>query len=133
MPSFCLVCNTPPASGPSNIENPRGINAVLSSSMKASWKLRISSMLRVTSSISLSENIYRVAFLSLDVPWLSEGCSGRFCEARGSCEKEGVREFEDNADVKIVEDVGERMNGDIDILEDELATGRQLKTGSWRI
>jgi hypothetical protein len=50
--------------------------------------------------------------------------------ARGRGECEGVREFEDDADIMKVADVGERVNVDIDIFEDELVTDRQLKIGS---
>jgi hypothetical protein len=80
--------------------------------------------------------MYRVAFLSLDgvdVLWLSGNMRDEFGEARGSCECEGLREFEDNADAIKVAVVGERANGDIDKFEEELAMGRQLKVGSWRM
>jgi hypothetical protein len=45
--------------------------------------------LRVTNSTSSLENMYRVAFLSLDgvdTPWPSGNVSDGFCEARARCE-----------------------------------------------
>jgi hypothetical protein len=134
---FCFICNISPISDPSfDIENPKGINAVRSSSTKISWKRKISSIFRVTNSRSSSENMCRVAFLSLDgvgMPKLSGNTSDEFGEVRGSCECEGHREVEDNAVVIKVAEVGERTKGDIDKFEEELAIGRQLNVGSWRM
>lgn len=66
----------------------------------------------------------------MDGPWLSGNKRDEFGEASGSGEWEGLRGFED---VMRAADVGERVNGDIDIFEDELAMGRQPKVGSWRM
>ena len=126
-----VSCNISSASEPfDNVENPTGISAARSSSTKVSWKRRTCSILRVTSSTSTSENIYRVAFLSLDGVDTAWPSGNEICEARGRGECEGVREFEDDADIMKVADVGERVNVDIDIFEDELVTDRQLKIGS---
>ena len=78
----------------------------------------------------------RVVFLSLNGAGTlkpSGNASEEFGKARGSCECEGLREVEDNAVVIKVAEGGERTKGDIDKFEEELAMGRQLNVGSWRM
>ena len=80
--------------------------------------------------------MWRVAFLSLDgigTPKMSGNASDEFGKVTGSCECEELREVEDNAVVINVAEVGERTKGDIDKFEEELAMGRQLNVGSWRM
>lgn len=65
---------------------------------------------------------------------LSETVADEFGEVSDIiCACELVRELEDNGDMIKLDELGDRANGDKDVLEEPCAVGRQLNVGRCRI